>query len=91
MPRRLLPNLILSNAVVPIVKGITIRNPGTPIPGTRLFDYLIHLGVIEARPGSKEALGPVVLAPLAPQKARAVQCRATVIVDRGSDGKVQAV
>jgi hypothetical protein len=55
---------------VPIVKGIS--NPATAFPGTRLFDYLIHFGVIQARPGSEKALGPVNLAHFT-RVARAVQ------------------
>jgi hypothetical protein len=47
-------------------------NPATAFPGTRLFDYLIHSGVIQARPGSDEALGPVILAQFV-RGARAVQ------------------
>jgi hypothetical protein len=70
MPRRLLPNLIVSNAIVPIVKGIF--EPCNAFPGTRLFDYLIHFGVIKARPGSNEALGPVILSHFG-RGARAVQ------------------
>jgi hypothetical protein len=69
MPRRLLPNLIVSKCNRADRQGNIHSNPATAFPGTRLFDYLIHFGVIQAR---QEALGPVILAHFV-RVARAVQ------------------